>query len=739
MSNCGIYPTVGVTVRRNDYPLVKASCEILVIDVNTLSKLSQTFVSTSAYAQDVNYVFPLPSDAAVCAFTAIIDGEHTIKGTVKERQEAQSAFNEARRAGKTAALVKQHTSQVFEVSLGNIKPRQSITVRLDLISVIAHAGINDCLRLRIPTSVARFYGAPPASLKGHSEGEIISFDFTATFQMTGNITSIRSDTHPVTCTIGALLVNPEERLNPTQAHVELHMIELLREDIVLEVRSNGLDSPRCFVQRWSPPGHGMTTDALSLTLVPRFKATPITSQDYVFLVDRSASMAGGRIRAVRDALHIMIRSLPSTGTTFNIFSFGTLCDSLWPTSQQYDQDRVTTAATHIDSMEADYGRTNIASAMQKVLEARRAAQAGVNVPTAVFVLTDGNAWDLQPVFRNVVRVVKHSHNATRVFVLGVGNQVSSEMCDGIARAGRGIATYVGEQENLGAKLVNLLKAARNFAVDDVSIDWGAPLDIEDDFVIVEPSHSGTTTPAGTIAPTSGSRAGLSLSDPSADLKEVIELDPTSQIPSLPPPPTVQQAPSRQDRLPPLYPGSRASIFALIKTDRAAPLPKTVHVRGTMSGSPVTLEVPVTAAPSELIPEDTHAPFFHSLAARALIQDIEDSAAASSLTSIATAQIARLGIEYSLASSQTSFIAVDNQSTDVVSPVAVSDKAETSPTVQRRGPARRRKRHLLCANPVSSESDGEESTVVVSDPRLIFNSPSIKNENSNSSQSPDHRL
>ena len=59
------------------------------------------------------------------------------------------------------------------------------------------------------------------------------------------------------------------------------------------------------------------------------------------------------------------------------------------------------------------------------------------VPTSVLVLKDGEAWDLA----NVVEVVmtasedaKTAGTLLRTFVLGVGNNVSTPMCGGIARA-----------------------------------------------------------------------------------------------------------------------------------------------------------------------------------------------------------------------------------------------------------------------------------------------------------------
>lgn len=49
-------------------------------------------------------------------------------------------------------------------------------------------------------------------------------------------------------------------------------------------------------------------------------------------------MFGERIETVRDALIVMLRSLPSNGTIFNLISFGSTCTALWEGgSRVYDQ------------------------------------------------------------------------------------------------------------------------------------------------------------------------------------------------------------------------------------------------------------------------------------------------------------------------------------------------------------------------------------------------------------------
>lgn len=243
--------------------------------------------------------------------------------------------------------------------------------------------------------------------------------------MTGKITSITSDTHPVTLKLGSISSDSDSaEFNPTRAHVSLTSDTMLKDDIVLELRCAGLDAPRCSVHRYPGPGPDEVTDALSLTLVPRFPAAPLPSQEYIFLVDRSGSMGGRRIEAVRNALQIMLRSLPSKRSTFNVFSFGSKCTSLWPQSVEYSKDSVELASNHVDAMRADYGGTETKMALQAIFESRQEKTAE---PAAVFVLTDGEAWDLEGVFKTVTDAVAKSDKALRVFVLGVGNQVSHEV------------------------------------------------------------------------------------------------------------------------------------------------------------------------------------------------------------------------------------------------------------------------------------------------------------------------
>lgn len=104
MTFFGIIPLEDLTLR-DEYPLVKAACHYVIEDVYLVANLVQYYTANTSLDRDVDYVFPLPPDAAVCAFKAIIDDTTVIKGEVKEKEQAKRDYQEAVAAGKYAGLL----------------------------------------------------------------------------------------------------------------------------------------------------------------------------------------------------------------------------------------------------------------------------------------------------------------------------------------------------------------------------------------------------------------------------------------------------------------------------------------------------------------------------------------------------------------------------------------------------------------------------------------------------------
>lgn len=106
------------------------------------------------------------------------------------------------------------------------------------------------------------------------------------------------------------------------------------------------------------------------------------------MIDRSGSMYGKEISDARQALALMIRQLP-VDCRFNIVSFGSKYQFLWPNGfRKYTHDSVAEALEYVDSMDANFGGTEILEALTAIF----------SIPCTtlrhVIVFTDWGVWDI---------------------------------------------------------------------------------------------------------------------------------------------------------------------------------------------------------------------------------------------------------------------------------------------------------------------------------------------------------
>ena len=83
------------------------------------------------------YVFPLPEKAAVNEFVMTI-GERRIRGILREREEAEAIYAEARAQGYQASLLTQHRPNIFEQKVANIEPGHRIDVNIRYFHTLAY-------------------------------------------------------------------------------------------------------------------------------------------------------------------------------------------------------------------------------------------------------------------------------------------------------------------------------------------------------------------------------------------------------------------------------------------------------------------------------------------------------------------------------------------------------------------------------------------------------------------------
>jgi hypothetical protein len=220
--------------------------------------------------------------------------------------------------------------------------------------------------------------------------------------------------------------------------------------------------------------------------------------------------------------------------------------------------------------------------------------------------------------------VRHSISASpnaslRLFILGIGNTVSSDVCSRLAAAGNGEYLLAVSQESILSKCTSLLRAGRNSTITDVSVDWTA---------VISPGRG------------------------------------PSQL-------QIQQSPP-ESSIPEMTPSIRSVFFAIIHTET---VPEQVIIQGKANGKVVSFRVDVETAIFGR--QLTEPPFIHTLAAHRLIRDLEDgNGKGRNSESAHRREIVRLGEAYQIASSCTSFVAVVDPGTRHRRP-KIQQKASTS--------------------------------------------------------------
>ena len=80
--------------------------------------------------------------------------------------------------------------------------------------------------------------------------------------------------------------------------------------------------------------------------------------EYLFVLDRSGSMSGSSITLAKDAAIVFVKSLPKN-SLFNIISFGSGYEFMFPESVKNNEEGIENAIENIKKFEADLGGTKI--------------------------------------------------------------------------------------------------------------------------------------------------------------------------------------------------------------------------------------------------------------------------------------------------------------------------------------------------------------------------------------------
>ncbi|XP_073349508.1 von Willebrand factor A domain-containing protein 5A-like isoform X10 [Pagrus major] len=477
MDCCGL-----LTANKEPVPLKSVEVELQVRDHVATVVSTLNYENKEDKPLEAVFVFPLPGDAAVCHFSATI-GQTQIVAEVKEKQQAREEYDDALSSGQQAFLLveSEQSPDIFSLSVGSLPPGESASIRLEYVTELA-VQADDGLRFCLPAVLNPRY-QPLES--GGSEGASVQVTSVPASLVPYSLSfSARvSSPHPVSKVESNCSLDPLQYLNTeqTQATVKLAAGHKFDRDVEVLIYYKDAHQPTAVVeagQASAKPGSLMGDPVVMLSLYPEFPQAVMSSMascgEFVLLLDRSGSMDYAmnnskrdqtRIGSARDTLLLLLKSLPM-GCYFNIYSFGSSYEHIFPKSVEYSQETMEEALKKVTDMKANLGGTEILKPLQHIY-----SQPCIpNQPRQVFVFTDGEVGNT----KEVINLVKKNSGSHRCFSFGIGEGASSALINGLAKEGGGHAQFITGADRMQPKVMQSLRFALQPAVVDISVTWDLP-------------------------------------------------------------------------------------------------------------------------------------------------------------------------------------------------------------------------------------------------------------------------
>ncbi|MDY7108287.1 MAG: VIT domain-containing protein [Planctomycetota bacterium] len=415
------------------------------------------------------YVFPLPQNAAVSEFIMTI-GDRRIRGIIREREEAERIYLEARRQGYVASRLTQERANIFTQRIANLEPGKGIDVDITYYNTLTYA--DGWYEFVFPMVVGPRFN-PPGSSEG--VGAVPRGAHGASGQAT-EIQYLRPDErsgHDISLTLSIEAGVPIEETDCTSHLVDRAMPE--PSQCVVELSPRDSIPNRDFVFRYRVAGDEPKASLLThrddrggfFTLMvypPReIREAQRAQIEMVFLVDCSGSMKGEPIAKAKRAVERALRRLDERDT-FQIIRFSDRASKLGEQPIPATDANISRGLRYVRSLEAG-GGTMMIRGIRAALDFPHDAE---RVRYVTF-LTDGYIGNE----REILGAIHDRLGESRIFSFGIGSSVNRYLLTRAARLGRGVVAWVGLNDDPNEVMDLFMQRIQHPAMTDVVIDWGA--------------------------------------------------------------------------------------------------------------------------------------------------------------------------------------------------------------------------------------------------------------------------
>ena len=397
--------------------LLSTNVDAVVSGVVASVIVEQTYYNAGDSIIDATYVFPMSTNAAIYAMEMQVN-DRLITAVIKEKEEAQTIFEEATEAGHTASLLEQHRPNVFQMSLTNIESEDTIRVRMTYTELLVPR--DGIYQFVFPTIVGPRYttGGEPWVTQSTLEAPAVEdTEFNMNLKINAGM-PVLAECKSHNVNFDNIGTTTEVSLNGSPGADFIVDYSLSRSEIQTGLLLYEGEEENFFLSIAQPPRPDVDFDS-----PPR---------EYIFIMDVSGSMNGTPLEISKEMIIELLNNL-DYDDKFNILFFAAGNSALADNSLPVTNENINIAIDMLEGFNGS-GSTNLLPALNRALY-----MTGTEDFARTFViLTDG----FVTVEKDAYNLIRENLNEANFFSFGIGSNVNREIIEGLA--------YVGEGESFVA-------------------------------------------------------------------------------------------------------------------------------------------------------------------------------------------------------------------------------------------------------------------------------------------------
>lgn len=397
-----------------DIPLKDLKYSINISDNAYEYTSTQEYVNDNDFPIETYYKYPVYATASLINVKIIIDDKE-IECVIKEKEEAYKEYDDAIAEGNQAVLVSEDTEEMYDIKVGNIKPHQTIMINQTYLCELKDN------KIIIPTTFAPRYDSwfdPTETSNG-----AINTSNNLTYEIS-KIDIHTNEISQVSC------ISHNSQLSNSNGIYTIEHLEP-NKDVIFSVKMNNIS----FVH--------YDGDILHISTTFDFKKENMYDNDpceFIFVIDYSGSMIGINMLMVTILTKEIIHMLPINGKHYiNLYQFGSQYVKMFGNSKPLTSQYSNITYKYMDDHKTDnLGGTEMYSVLYDIHSTQKPKDVKKR---KIILITDGDIGNID----TVISLTK-SDSDTKIFTVGIGNEVSHHLVEKLAQVSYGESFFISAND-----------------------------------------------------------------------------------------------------------------------------------------------------------------------------------------------------------------------------------------------------------------------------------------------------